>query len=48
MFFDLILYAADARGEKEQIFVKYATIIYFCAAAEAEGAMGERLKPAVC
>jgi hypothetical protein len=28
--------------------VKYAMILYFCPAAEAEGAMGERLKPAVC
>jgi hypothetical protein len=38
----------SAGGEKGKIFVKYATIIYFCPAAEAEGAMGERLKPAVC
>jgi hypothetical protein len=29
---------------KDKIFVKYATIIYFCPAAEAEGARGKRIK----
>jgi hypothetical protein len=35
----------SASGEKGKIFVKYATIIYFCPAAEAEGAMVEKLVP---
>jgi len=29
------LVVGGPEGEKEQLFVKYATIIYFCAAAEA-------------
>ncbi len=41
--FSTFLDAGGPSGEKVQIFVKYAMIIYFCAAAEAEGAKGKGL-----